>query len=285
MGTNSASEAPNDIKLLKSKITDPEPSPLYKFAFYKLDMVAEPLWLAFLPSEHAVCDYRIRFALNNCTECDPPISVYNSDELLDDQLQMQMNLFLNDTVYVDLCEDALYLPNFLIDQFPLFLPSTSGHKSSMANNAILDPEITLDKLPAHQSDLENLIRFLIEHVGKELREKLQALLELDPIEGFGGGENLDEFGRRILSFPIELIPKSNKFSLVIDYGYKINRSSGKQFSTSEQEQNESWYRRQAQIRLGLKEQGKKLKQISPSQLECSQEISNLRLVMATSIYF
>ena len=100
--------------------------------------------------------------------------MYNSDDLLDDQLEMQMNLFLNDSIYVDLCEDALYLPNFLINQFPLFLPSTSGHKNAPLNNAILDPETTLDKLPAFQSDLENLIRFLIEHVSEELSTNLKG---------------------------------------------------------------------------------------------------------------
>ncbi len=68
-------------------------------------------------------------------------------------------------------------PNFLINQFQLFLPSTSGHKNAPLNNAILDPETTLDKLPVFQSDLENLIRFLIEHVSEELSNNLKGNLK------------------------------------------------------------------------------------------------------------
>ncbi len=246
----------NDINQLKSK--QPEPAALHKYAFFKLDLVAEPLWLPFLPSEKAVCDYRIRFALNNCTESDPPISVYNSDELLEDQLEMQMNLFLNDSVYVDLCEDVLYLPSFLIDQFPLFLPSTSGYKSR--NKAIMDPETTLDKLPSFQSDLENLIRFLIDHVSEELSKRLIGLLELDQVEDFVGGENLDEFGRRILSFPIELLPKSSKFSLVIDYDYKISKSNNRLFSTSADHMfSSSWYGQQVAGLMAADERTKRAK--------------------------
>ena len=200
--------------------------------------------MPFLPSEQAVCDYRIRFTLNNCTENDPPISVYNSDALLNDQLEMQMNLFLNDSVYVDLCEDALYLPSFLIDQFSLFKPSDSI------------PLVAAQ--PSFQSDLENLIRFLIDHVSEELSEQLRGLLELDSVEGFGGGENLDEFGRRILSFPIELIPKSNKFSLVIDYNYNVNKSTNKLFSLPSS-MSASWYRKKIQNIINSKEAAKKNK--------------------------
>jgi len=213
----------NDINQLKSK--QPEPAALHKYAFFKLDLVAEPLWLPFLPSEKAVCDYRIRFALNNCTESDPPISVYNSDELLEDQLEMQMNLFLNDSVYVDLCEDVLYLPSFLIDQFPLFLPSTSGYKSR-----------------------------------NKVSKRLIGLLELDQVEDFVGGENLDEFGRRILSFPIELLPKSSKFSLVIDYDYKISKSNNRLFSTSADHMfSSSWYGQQVAGLMAADERSKRAK--------------------------
>jgi len=271
----------NDIKQLKSKQS--EPAALHKYAFFKLDLVAEPLWLPFLPSEKAVCDYRIRFALNNCTESDPPISVYNSDELLEDQLEMQMNLFLNDSVYVDLCEDVLYLPSFLIDQFPLFLPSTSGYKSR--NNAIMDPETTLDMLPSFQSDLENLIRFLIDHVSEELSKKLIGLLELDQVEDFVGGENLDEFGRRILSFPIELLPKSNKFSLVIDYDYKINKSNTRLFSTPASDIfSSSWYGQQVKGLMALNERSKQVKKLTSSESsEVFSVIVNSQLILNSKL--
>jgi hypothetical protein len=85
-----------------------------------MDWNAEPLnWAHFLPNDQ-VCDHRILFALTNCTESDLPICVYNSDDLLNDQLQMQMRLFLNEAVYVDLCDDVLYLPAFLIENCSFF---------------------------------------------------------------------------------------------------------------------------------------------------------------------
>ncbi len=218
-------------------------------------MNSEPLWLPYLPSEKAVCDYRIRFALNNCIESDPPISVYSSDALLDDQLEMQMNLFLSDSVYVDLCEDSLYLPSFLIDQFSLFLPNNRDNKTLMTHSQTSATDVQ----QSFQSDLENLIRFLIEHVSEELSEQLKGLLELDSIEGFGGGENLDEFGRRILSFPIHLIPKSDKFSLFIDYYYQINKQNNKFFTNATITQSGSWYRRKILNIIRLNELNKKCK--------------------------
>ena len=83
---------------------------------------------------------------------------------------------------------------------------------------------------------------------------------MDPIEGFGGGENLDEFGRRILSFPIELLPKSDKFSLVIDYDYKINKSKNKFFTTTFSNSfSGSWYRKRVQSIIQANEAEKKAK--------------------------
>lgn len=167
--------------------------PLYKYSYFKLDLDAEPLWMkSYLPSETA-CDYRILFALTNCAESDPPICVYDSDSMLSDQLQMQMSLFLTDSVFADLCQDVLYLPSFLVDNYALFIKSDNASR---------------------KTDLENFVRFLIDNVQGELRDHLKGLLELEP-EGFGG-ENIDEFGRRELSFPIERVAKSSKFSLVID---------------------------------------------------------------------
>lgn len=93
-----------------------------------------------------------------------------------------------------------------------------------------------------------------------LNFNLKGLLELDQIEGFGGGENLDEFGRRILSFPIELLPKSDKFSLVIDYDYKINKSKNKFFTTSFTNSfSGSWYRKRVQSIIQANEAEKKAK--------------------------
>ena len=128
--------------------------------------------------------------------------------MLHDQLQMQMSLFLDDSIHVDLCEDCLYLPSFLIENYSIFIKNESNSR---------------------KTDLENLIRFLIENTSGETKENLTALLELEP-EGFGG-ENIDEFGRRELTFPIEKIPKSSKFSLVIDYNNQWHKSSASWFKT------------------------------------------------------
>jgi hypothetical protein len=82
--------------------------------------------------------------------------------MLKDQLQMQMSLFLEDSVDVDLCEDILYMPGFLIENCYLFI------KSDSTNNANL------------RTDLEKFIRFIIENVGINLKEKLRSLLDLEP---------------------------------------------------------------------------------------------------------
>ena len=82
--------------------------------------------------------------------------------MLNDQLQMQMSLFLNDSIDVDLCEDLLYLPGFLIENYYLFIKSDSTSNASL------------------RTDLEKFIRFMIENVNTDLKEKLRALLDLEP---------------------------------------------------------------------------------------------------------
>ena len=194
---------------LKTVLKHPEPhsEPLFKYAFYKLDMDAEPLWNSFLPSESS-CDYRILFALTNFIESDPAICVYNSDSMLDEQLQIQMNMFLNDSVFAD--TDTLYLPNFLVENFAMFTKNASS-----------------------LNDLESLIMFLIENVDDTLKEKLKSLLELDSTESFDGA-NIDQFGRREFSFPIERIAESNKPALVIEGHYESGSSPAEL----------SWYKRE-----------------------------------------
>ena len=161
--------------------------PLYKYSYFKLDLNAEPVWAKdYLPPEE-ICNYRVLFALTSCSErfckfifkfnvqflifwfnfvvvigSDPPICVYNSDEMLNDQLQMQMSLFMEDSIDADLCDDVLYLPGFLIENYYLFI------KSDSTNNA------------NRRTDLEKFIRFIIENVNADLKEKLRSLLDLEP---------------------------------------------------------------------------------------------------------
>jgi hypothetical protein len=211
---------------------------LFKYSFYTLDQDAEPLWAAYLPSD-SVCDFRILFALTNCTESDPPMCVYNSDDLLDEQLSMQMKMFLNESVNADLCYDSLYLPAFIVENCSLFL-STNDSAQSSSSMLNVSSSSVLAKLTSTNSnsdinDLEVLIRFLMNYVNDELKEGLKCLLELDSINGVvpkntDHYENIDHYGRRELPFPIEKISTSNKFALVTEY-------------TSEP----SWYKRKAQV--------------------------------------
>ncbi len=164
--------------------------------------------------------------------------------MLDDQLQMQMNLFLDDSIYVDLCEDVLYLPGFLIENYSLFIKSEHETTHETCNR---------------KTDLENFIRFLINNVGSELKEKLKGLLELEPEIGFEG-ENIDLLGRRELSFPVEKISKSTKFSLVIDYNNSVSgiNSSGEDFNSSSSSSS-SWYKTQIQKIIKFNEEEKERK--------------------------
>lgn len=83
-----------------------------------------PHWSKYLPSEH-ICDYKILFALINCAQCDPSICVFNSNDLLNDQLQMQMKLFLNESVYADNEKEILYVPSILIENIYCFIEHIS----------------------------------------------------------------------------------------------------------------------------------------------------------------
>lgn len=193
---------------------------LHKNAHYKIDLDTEPLWTPFMPDD-ASCDYRILFALIGCTESDPPICVYNSDSILDDQLEMQMKLFLNDSIYADLCEDVLYLPAFIVENSSFFVPvAGSGGGGGNGGGAMSPTQAASTSFTANsgeEHDLHQLIRFLLDHVNQDLRDGLKCLLDLDSIHGFG--ENIDQYGRKELPFPIIKITESTKFSLLIEYNY------------------------------------------------------------------
>lgn len=200
------------------------PQPLYKYAFYTLDLDAEPLWTAFLPSEH-LCDYRVLFALTNCAESDPPLCVFDFDErLLDEQLTMQARLFLNDSIFANLIDDALYLPNFVVQNCSFFIEmvnSHSGEQNPHLHHSVLYSKLLLPfkttGIDSTKNDLDTLVRFLMDLVNDEVRENLKRLLDLDSIHEFG--ENIDQYGRKELPFTIEKLPESSKFSLVFDYNY------------------------------------------------------------------
>ena len=227
----------------KTEIETTKIEPLYKYSFFKLDLDADPMsWSNFLPNEK-LCDYRLLFALTNCTESDLPICVYNSDDLLNDQLEMQMRLFLNDSIYVDMCEDVLYLPSFLIENCSFFdsYKKNSIQQQQSENNQstyIMDENEKTD-------DLYNFVRFLIDKSDKVLKDSLTSLLELDSIHGFA--ENIDQYGQKELPFPIKKIPHSDKFSLIISYSYTSNNVLTKNFepiSNKDQiDSNLSWYRK------------------------------------------
>jgi hypothetical protein len=69
--------------------------------------------------------------------------------------------------------------------------------------------------------LEHLMTFLLDHLDDDLKESVKSLLDLDSIHEFG--ENIDQYGRKELPFPIKKIPESNRFSLIISYEYvKLN---------------------------------------------------------------
>ena len=197
---------------------------LFKYAFYTLDLDSEPLWARYMPSDK-VCDYRILFALTNCTESDPPICVYNSDDLLDDQLLMQMKLFLNESVFADLCYDTLYLPAFLIENCSFFLHNSSPDALLLNTSSSVLAKLTATAINTNldKNDLDGLVRFLMDYVNDELKEGLKCLLDLDSIHGFG--ENIDQYGRKELPFPIEKIPSSTKFGLITDYNYSNDAGS------------------------------------------------------------
>ena len=216
---------------------------LYKYAFYTLDLDAEPLWAPYLPSEKA-CDYRVLFALTNCLESDPPICVYNSDSLLDDQLLMQMKLFLNESIYADLCSDVLYLPSILIENCSFF----TQNSTEVLNSSSVLAKLTASDLNSDKNDLDSLVRFLLEHVNQDLKEGFKCLLDLDSIHGFG--ENIDQYGRKELPFPVEKIAESARFGLITEYS-KSNDPSN---------ENLSWYKRKIQTISKLIPKKRKTKQ-------------------------
>lgn len=160
--------------------------------------------------------------------------------MLADQLEMQMRLFLTDSIYADLCDDILYIPSLLIENCSWFIhsPNSPSSESNVISNTKLlhqsstisnsnETTITLSTSPpqstspstsnVQRSDMESLVWFLKDHVSQELKDGLKCLLDLDSIDAFG--ENIDEFGRKELPFPVVMIAASSRFSLIIDYEY------------------------------------------------------------------
>jgi hypothetical protein len=160
-------------ELINSNKHEPE-TELFKYAYFNLDMEVEPLWSQFLPSESSL-DYRILFALTNCSESDPPICVFNSDDLVQDQLKMQMRLFLNDSIHVNLTDDILYLPEFIIQNCSFFIDDKNGSGKQSANKFLI-PFITNVSMEndSNKNDLETLVRFLMEYLNDELKNNMKS---------------------------------------------------------------------------------------------------------------
>jgi hypothetical protein len=159
---------------------------LYKMAYYTIDLDSEPLWAPYLPRD-ASCGYKILFALTDCVESDPPVCVFNADELLGEQLLMHMQLFLNDSVYANLSEDALYLPNFLVENCSFFIETESGQATT---NKLL-PFIVAVDTSSTKNDLDCLVRFLMDHVNQKLKDSLKSICFLLTIQQKGSsGQNL-----------------------------------------------------------------------------------------------
>ena len=163
---------------------------------FKSDLInIEPLWSPYIPnlSENFYSN-KVLFALVNCLESDGQICVYNSDNLLNDQLKVQMSLFLNNSVYVDLSEGLLFLPKIIVDH---------------AN--FLKPTNRTKKLQNYK--FENLINYLLENLNKTLSENLKSLIDLYS-ENYG--ENIDEFGKNELPFKIVELEESEIFLLNLE---------------------------------------------------------------------
>lgn len=75
---------------------------------------SEPIWEKYLPKKN---DYRVIFTMINCRLTDPPLSALNSDGLLNDQLDVQMNMYLNHSIKVYLNEKTLYVSQLIVDYF------------------------------------------------------------------------------------------------------------------------------------------------------------------------
>lgn len=127
-----------------------------------------------------------------------------------------MKLFLSDSIYADLCDDILYMPSFILENSSWFLASSNVEHQKPPSTA---NEMTIGGVSTTtiRSDMDSLVRFLLDHVSVEMRDDLKCLLDLDSVDGFG--ENIDEFGRKELPFPVITLPDSSRFSLIVDYNY------------------------------------------------------------------
>lgn len=213
-----------------------------KFSLYELDLKIEPSWSKYIPN---IIDSRVIFCLVDCVQSDPPIRIYNSDSTLDDQLQMQIKSFLNQTVYADTESEILCLPSLLLENFYLFSDLANFDKFSNFNQCILE----------QRNVLENLVKFLVDHVNHDLKEKINILLNLDSIHYYG--ENIDQYGRKELPFQIIELKTSEIFYLILDDNLLDDKIK--------------WYQKQKDHILKKDEKSKKLEN---SQIE--KEIKHAR---------
>lgn len=130
---------------------------------------------------------------------------------------MQMKLFLSDSIYADLCDDILYMPSFILENSSWFLAANNVEHQKPPSSTTNEVTIGGVSTTTIRSDMDSLVRFLLDHVSVEMREDLKCLLDLDSVDGCG--ENIDEFGRKELPFPVITLNDSSRFSLIVDYNY------------------------------------------------------------------
>ncbi|RNA16340.1 Zinc finger FYVE domain-containing 26 [Brachionus plicatilis] len=221
----------------------------YQYSLFELDLKMEPLWSRYIPD---TLDHRIMFALINCVQSDPPICVYDSDQRLDDQLQMQMKNFLNQTVFTDNENEILYVPSLLLEN--LFCFSDHATDDKLSNFIVPNLEHTND-------GLDNLVKFLVDQANAELKENIKKLLNLDSIHCYG--ENIDQFGRKELPFPIVELKSSAKFCLVRDDDLMTNDKIG-------------WYKNQIEQLQNKQNDVKGLENIQGErEIVCSKKLLNV----------
>lgn len=170
-------------------------------SLFELDLKIEPSWSKYIPKN---VDFKVMFGLINCVESDPKICVYDSDDILDSQLEMQMTNFLNQTVYADIETEILYIPSLLLENLSYFSNVTNVQKISYCYDLNFD----------QKNSLEILIKFLADKVNPELKAQINNLLNLDSIHCYG--ENIDLYGQKELPFQIVELKKSEKFYLSLE---------------------------------------------------------------------
>jgi hypothetical protein len=226
--TNTTTATATTTIKIKKEQTSPSfaKSFLSEYSFFELNTKNDPLWSSkYLPSSES-CDYRVLFALIDCTESDPPISVYDADDsMLNEQLKVQTTIFLNGSIHVDLCDDIIFLPRFLVDNASFFNPSPDENKEHFIKicGDLNCSHYRMNEAYRQVVDMEHLFQFIIENSDNELAQSLKSLLE-EMHEIYG--ENLNDYGVKELSFIIERIDESNSFSLIIDFNNDQNNENG-----------------------------------------------------------